>query len=200
MVRFSDTLETTLAPSETKHFVEYETLIPKLVIEERSAQAQRAKAAAAQDEIEDIKDKHASETNSESGGEGEQDNPELEIAHEFYQEMHSSFRSLEILGQILRNRFGSFERDKLKSLADEGIKVGLRVINVHLRLSADNKAVIIETIRELMTAGCVSSWPLLPPEQPGLRPVTFQSSSAMGATRFSRASLVSTGRAATSLE
>jgi hypothetical protein len=61
--------------------------------------------------------------------------------------------SIEIVGQIqiLRNRFGSFEKAQLMSLAEEGINVGLRVLKQHLKLLSDHESIITEIIREIMS-------------------------------------------------
>jgi hypothetical protein len=155
MMRFSGTRESTLAPEETVHFFEYEELIPKLVIEERNIREQRKKVLDNRDRLELELAKLQTKVNNnnlETGGDADEpDDADTKAMTTFYQEFHSSLRSVEIVGQILHNRFGSFEKAQLKGLAEEGINVGLRVMKQTLQLTSDGKVGIIEIIRQVMS-------------------------------------------------
>ncbi|MDH5572381.1 MAG: hypothetical protein OEY89_11485 [Gammaproteobacteria bacterium] len=53
-------------------------------------------------------------------------------------EIRKSAKSMEIIGQILKNQYGSLERDKLKQLFEEGQNVGLRLLKSFIDLMEDN--------------------------------------------------------------
>jgi len=146
MLRFSGTLEAKLSPEETAHFVEYEDLIPQLVIEQRNVQEERRRELEARDRVE-VEDK------SLSDGEeirSQEEGSEEAKRRKFFAEAHSSIKSIDLLGQILRNRYGSFRKDQLRSLAEEAIKVGLRLLTEQLRITRDYKEDIVELLEQLM--------------------------------------------------
>jgi hypothetical protein len=110
MLRFSNTRESMLLPSETGHFLEYEKMIPALVIEERNILEERARQARARDDVEaefhkPMDGKRTTVVGSgkqEGCGELEEDKQpatadEEKVKH-YYQEFHSSLRSIEIVG------------------------------------------------------------------------------------------------------
>ena len=68
-----------------------------------------------------------------------------------FAEIHSSVRSIDILGQILSNRVGSFDKAQLRAIADEAIGVGLRVLKFHLELTAENKDGLVDMIKDLIS-------------------------------------------------
>jgi nucleoside phosphorylase len=144
MCRYGTVKESTLEAIETKHFVEYEALIPQLVMEERDVLEQRKRALEARDTFEATPNPDIPEI-------------ENEPALVEYQEFHSSLRSIQILGQILRNQHASFKKEQLFDLGEVGINVGLRVLRKYLDITSDRKEAIKELISQVMSEKSTAS-------------------------------------------
>ena len=145
MMRFSGVKEATLDTNDTIHFREYEKLIPKLVLEERQVEKERRRLAAARDMVESRTPARSCEGDPDKDDElyrrGVLD------PRSFLAEARSCLRSLDIIGQILRNRYGSFSRVQLQQLAEEAINAALRLLGRYLNLSSEYKEDIEEAIR-----------------------------------------------------
>lgn len=66
-------------------------------------------------------------------------------------DVNRSYRALEILGQIIRNRKGSLQIQDLDHLGIEAYSVGLRYLNYYLGLTQSMQGEIIEEIQRLIT-------------------------------------------------
>ncbi|WP_421279828.1 TIR domain-containing protein [Aeromonas taiwanensis] len=66
-------------------------------------------------------------------------------------DVNRSYRALEILGQIIRNRKGSLQIQDLDQLGIEAYNVGLRFLNYYLGLTQSMQSEIIEEIQRLIT-------------------------------------------------
>ena len=144
MMRFSGVKEATLGPRDTIHFRDYEKLIPQLVLEERHFEEERKKAAAAQDMAEEEMAQRDSEDQKGHEHARAVDPKSLSA------EISGCIRCVEIIGQILRNRYGSFSKMQLRELAEEAINASLRLLARYLSLSAQHKEEIIDQIRSII--------------------------------------------------
>ena len=83
----------------------------------------------------------------ESKNDDEDEDEEAEIDHN---ELYRLFKNMDILGQILRNKFGSFTREQLAEIVDTAIEGGLRVVSV--LVDRDNvlgvEDFLVEVLRE----------------------------------------------------
>ncbi|MFH2035312.1 MAG: hypothetical protein ABIJ45_02825 [Candidatus Zixiibacteriota bacterium] len=65
-------------------------------------------------------------------------------------EITRSARIVEIIGQILRNRYGSLSKKQLRNLANAAYSSGLKFLNSHLSITRNEKAEIIDFIKSLL--------------------------------------------------
>ena len=117
--------------------------IPELVLEHRRIEDERK-----------IRDKRLDDSSSEyrlkkksqhkDGEELERDAPDL-----FYK-INTTFKGIEIIGQIIRNRHGSLSKDKLVELTDQAFGVGLRFLEFFLNISDLAKEEVVNVIRRTL--------------------------------------------------
>ncbi len=150
MVRLSDLEEALLDSAETLHFKEYADLIPKLVMEQTRVEEMRREQLMHRDEIERLGEKNRKNDTERDSDRTRKNNESEMVSDTAFAEVHSSLRSIEIIGQILRNRYGSFDRGQLRMLAEEAIKVGLRVLRHHQDGIAKNEKAVIDFIGRIM--------------------------------------------------
>lgn len=116
MGSYQEVKPTQLLTEELLFMEEYVNEIPKLVYEaNRDHRDARAEAAERQDEAEYAEQKMSTEVAKK-----EADNELVKITR--------AIRSIEIAGQIVRNRVGSLERDRLQIVTSETIYCGLRLL------------------------------------------------------------------------
>lgn len=66
-------------------------------------------------------------------------------------EILKSAKSMDLIGQILKNQYGTFERDKLKELFEEGQNVGLRLLKSFIVLIKKEPDELKNSIEERLT-------------------------------------------------
>jgi hypothetical protein len=97
--------------------------IPEMVLENRDARQARLQ----EDKDKDVVDRCNGQSNSL--------HEEADDIDEFMIKVNKVFRSIEVCGQILRNRFGSLERDSLELIYEESLSISLRFLGMFLRYS-----------------------------------------------------------------
>ncbi len=65
-------------------------------------------------------------------------------------EIRKSAKSIEIIGQIMRNQSGTFKKDRLNQLFQEGQNAGLRLLKSFIDLMNDNENDMDEIIRQIL--------------------------------------------------
>jgi len=64
--------------------------------------------------------------------------------------INKTFKSIEIIGQIIRNRHSSLKKDKLYEITDSAYGTGLRLVNFYIKLSDRFKEDIIRYIENIL--------------------------------------------------
>lgn len=107
--------------------------IPELVLEEKKVHEER--------------DRYNDNLDVRERAEASQDKElEKDDESDVLSNINKTFKSMEIAGQIIRNRYASLRRDSLTSLAQNGIESGLRFLDYFLSESDVFKKEIIKTI------------------------------------------------------
>lgn len=130
---FSEEQQMTLESSSLSFLQDFVKEIPDIVMETRDAREERLREATALDRLEEKYEDQESEIH--------EDNPSDVVV-----KVNKLFRSIEVSGQILRNRIGSLERGSLEEIYEESLSVSLRFLNLFLRYS---EAVKEEAIRKI---------------------------------------------------
>ena len=111
--------------------------IPELVFENRSIDEYRT-------EENGLKDQQKSQINEyeiiENGN-------EIDIVAE----LNMAFKSIEIVGQILKNNYGKIEKATIEDLLEETILLGLRALNVFFKIMEDNSEFIVNQVNSVIT-------------------------------------------------
>ncbi|MDF1612615.1 toll/interleukin-1 receptor domain-containing protein [Stygiobacter electus] len=128
--------EATLMNDELKFLSDFIQSIPKLIIEHKDPQEERIVNQKNIDAIEYI----------ENGNEDQED--EL-TENEAYRIINKTFKSIEIIGQIIRNRHSSLPKTTLYEITDNSYGIGLRFLKFFLDLSDKFKLEIIEYIKDI---------------------------------------------------
>lgn len=132
---FSNEKEVTLEASSLSFIQDFIKEIPDLVLEERDARQERLKDDEQKDFIEQYQ-----EQNSQA--------EESEDLSEFMAKVNKVFRSIEVCGQIIRNRLGSLERNSLELIYEESFSVSLRFLSVFLNFMESVKEESIRKIKK----------------------------------------------------
>ncbi|SFV08688.1 hypothetical protein SAMN05421543_1474 [Alicyclobacillus macrosporangiidus] len=120
--------------------------LPKLVYETVDVQKHREQRLIARDELE--------RANAETAVELEEDEyEELDIIAR----LNSAFKSLEILGQILKNYYGSIKADDKYQLCKEAYDLGLRSLNSFLSVLGNNLDGMVSEVHKILEKRRLSS-------------------------------------------
>lgn len=130
---FKDQSVAKLGKEDTNFLKEFMDEIPKLVVKHRNDVKKSRKLK--------LKAKDSFENNISE---------EEEMSSELLSDVNKSIRSIEIIGQIIKNRHSSIGIDQLNELSEEAIKVGLRFLNFYLTSCKDVKNEIIDMIYKLI--------------------------------------------------
>lgn len=125
---FKEQQKATLARNQLSFMDDFIKKIPDLVVEQREVQNERENQNRRLDEIEKVK-------------EAPNDEPVDILA-----KINTTFRGMEIAGQIIRNRHASMRRDALYELADSGTSSGLRFLDYFIKISDEFKLELIKFI------------------------------------------------------
>lgn len=111
--------------------------IPGLVFENRSVDEYRA-------EENHIKDQHLVEANDfevvENGN-------EIDIVAQ----LNTAFKSIEIVGQILKNNYGKIDNTSIENLLEETILLGLRALNIFFKIIENNSEFVVNQVNSVIT-------------------------------------------------
>lgn len=111
--------------------------IPSLVIEKRKIEDERLSYIKEQDEIEKKKEEFDKEVDRLS-------------PHEILAQINKAFKGMEIVGQIVRNRHASLDREAIYSLVNEGLNTGLRFLEFFLSMSDASKGEVVKIIEHVL--------------------------------------------------
>ena len=117
--------------------------IPELVLEHRRIEDERRDRNERLDKRSDEYRLRKNAQNKESG------NLEIDAPDLFYK-INTTFKGIEIIGQIIRNRHGSLSREKLVELADQAYGVGLRFLEYFLNISDLAKEEVVHVIQRAL--------------------------------------------------
>jgi len=122
--------EARLDLNDTKALVELISSVPKIVLKQRNVEEERKKHLEMQDKIDKNTVSYCS--NKRAYEEEELNSTNLEERGAIWVQISQSIKSIEIIGQILRNRYGSLTREQLIDLAKSAQNVGLRFLKTSL--------------------------------------------------------------------
>jgi GTPase SAR1 family protein len=136
---FSAEQEATLEAESLLFLQDFIKQVPDLVLEQREVKNERLNRDRQQDLIE-----RQYQTVSE-------DDLEIDVNPEnLMSKINKIFRSIEVCGQILRNRIGSLEKKSLESIVDESFSVSMRFLNLALKINSHFKEEVIIEIRNFL--------------------------------------------------
>lgn len=121
--------------------------IPKLIIKEKDVQQHREEKLYAKDQFERTRMEISSSEDTE----------ELEIDMDIIGQLNWSFKTLEILGQILKNYYGSIRGDHKITLASEAYNLGLRSLDSFLSVINTHSESLINEIEKIIEEKHVTS-------------------------------------------
>jgi len=135
---FENEAPSNLDNKDTEFLKDFIDEIPRLITKERgSVDEERKNLLEARDVIE-----------KENKATDEEDD---EIyAGESLKNIAKSIRAIEIIGQVIKNRYSSIPRSQLNSMSNEAINVGLRFISFYLKSTEMIKYELVEIIRRLL--------------------------------------------------
>ncbi|MEK4444125.1 MULTISPECIES: metallophosphoesterase family protein [unclassified Niallia] len=119
--------------------------IPAMVIHDIDVKTNRYEVNKSADNLYDSKiDESEDDFNEES--EEDVENHQLQIINE----MNKAFKMIELIGQILKNYYGSMKGEEKKNLCSEAFTIGLRTANSIIGDLKNNKDSLIEFITDLI--------------------------------------------------
>lgn len=137
-----------LDQKELSFLNEFAKQIPQMVIDNsKDVEEERQKRLDQKDQLEK---ESLLRTSNENNLFGDDDEEDIEVINQDLLDVNRSYRSLEILGQIIRNRKGSLPKPLLNKLGNEAYTVGLRFLNYYLEIAHDMKDEIIAEIHRLI--------------------------------------------------
>lgn len=143
---FSDQKPAKLDYEELSFLNELAKKIPQMVIDNsKDVEEERQKELEKKDKFEKNNLLQRAHDNNE-----EDDDNDLDVTNQDLLDVNRSYRALEILGQIIRNRKGSLPKPLLNKLGNEAYTVGLRFLKYYLGITQDLKEEIIEEIHRLI--------------------------------------------------
>ena len=130
--------QSTLDSKDTEFFEEFLQAIPNLVMEQRSVEEERKRSLKSKDQ--ELDNTHTVEENENEP-----------LGHKgMFAQINASARAVEVIGQILRNRYGSLRREQLNDLAESAYSVGLRFLEFYLNLANKIQSDIEAMIKSLI--------------------------------------------------
>lgn len=148
---FPGRMPSKLDSEETRFLAERREKIPKLVLESRTVEDERRRRAENKDVLDDALDT-------------EKNYRELEDDITF-KDIVRSAKTVEIVGQIIRNRHGSLTRNELNELLQSAILSGLRFMNFFIEFIEDAEDELVDMISKAVST---SDKPLSPSQADNL--------------------------------
>jgi len=136
MQNFENFQEATLS-SDLHFFDETFLQLKNIIIENKRVETVRAQNDVEKDRYELINEKKS---------EKEKKQRETLDSHDIFAILYKSFKSIEIAGQIIRNRYGSLPKSTLFDIADDAYGVGLRTLSFFLKTFENSKSRLINII------------------------------------------------------
>ena len=121
MVSLDDILPAQLTRSETRRFADIVSRLPNNVLSSASVEAQRLQERSRRDEV------------TEMAGEVTVDDMEETEDNEAVNNVYRVLKNNEIMGQVLRNKYGSIERVRVEEIIEVMAEGGLRLVNSILK-------------------------------------------------------------------
>lgn len=144
---FSDEKPATLNCKELKFLNEFAEQIPQMVIDKsKDVEQERQKVLDEKDQFE----KESSLIITDDDDDDDELEEDISSINRELLDVNRSYRSLEILGQIIRNRKGSLPKPLLDKLGFEAFSVGLRFLSYYLGITQTLKEEILEEIHRLI--------------------------------------------------
>ena len=137
MELFQDYKEASLQSSDLKFMEEFLKEIPKLVIEQRGIEEERKRSHQNADKRDEVQAKIDEKV--------EKLEPTDTLA-----KINRTFKGIELIGQVVRNRYGSLEKATLKQIVQEAYGVGLRFLQFFLLLSDSSREEVISMIEHML--------------------------------------------------
>jgi hypothetical protein len=150
MELFSDLKEATLKKAETEFMVEFLESLPEIIIEQREIQEERKKRLEMKDAAESLESSDAHPYGETSGQESADTEGRARDILDVVTSISKAFRGISIIGQVVRNRYGSLERSRMKELVREAYMVGLRFLRYFLSVDSPSKGVVCRAIEQLI--------------------------------------------------
>ncbi len=130
--------ESTLVKAEVEAIEKQVAKIPKIVLEARNVEEERSKVMRLRDKAERIENGRESEHQSAHGDPDAED-----IQDEILADISRSYRMVEVIGQVLRNRHGSLPKAQMVALAEAAYATGLRFLAWYLRFMVEQEREIL---------------------------------------------------------
>ncbi|MBS1519142.1 MAG: toll/interleukin-1 receptor domain-containing protein [Bacteroidetes bacterium] len=134
---FDDFIPTSLTKNELKFFDDEIDIIIKEALPYlgNSPEQEREKRLKIQEEREDQTEKNDDSNNTDD-------------TSKLAQELRRGIRTVEVMGQIIKNRAGSLEKDRIKTIFEEAMKVYLRILSQFFDLikNNENQEIVVEYI------------------------------------------------------
>lgn len=138
MELFQDNAEATLVSDDLDFMHDFLEEIPRLILEQREIEKEREKDNAIKDITEELDFERSKRTSDRE-------------PTDLLAKIDRAFKGIEIIGQILRNRHGSLDKNALKSLMEQAYSVGLRFLQYFLMLSKSAETEIVDAIKYMLT-------------------------------------------------
>ncbi len=137
MELFHEHKEASLENKDLEFMKDFLDEIPKLVLEQRDIEEERKKDDILKDQAERI------ENNIDKKS-------DLLEPSDIIAKVNRTFKGTELIGQIIRNRYGSLDRETLLQLVEQAYSVGLRFLQFFLELTDFAKVEIIKSIAHML--------------------------------------------------
>lgn len=137
---FDNESPSNLDNKDTEFLKDFIDEIPKIITKEReTVEEERKKQLTNRDESEKYKKSSL-----------EEDEDDDAYAGDSLKNIAKSIRAIEIIGQVIKNRYSSIPLPQLKSMSNEAINVGLRFLSFYLKSAEMIKHELIDIIRRLI--------------------------------------------------
>ncbi len=146
---FDGRKEATLDEGDTVYLLDYIASIPGLVIEQRDIQNERKKRLEKQDKIEELTTDTDSESDRNSEDKLERNEDGGQDFSDALADINRSARVVEIIGQILRNRYGSLDKAQLVELSKSAYSCGFKFLDFFLTETRENQEELLRFIQKV---------------------------------------------------
>ena len=119
MLTFDNVDPAQLNPAETRKFAQIVSSLPESILSNRSVESERAREKSVRDKYDQ------DEPNQDSSEQAQFEDP--------INDLYRIFKNNAILGQVLRNKYGILQKERIEEIAETIADGGLRVVNILLR-------------------------------------------------------------------